>query len=256
MLSVAVQSDAGGLLEQGTSLIGAIGEQEIDHLGLHDDPGVAAEAGAPEEVVDIAKPDGTLVDEVVAAARPGHPAGDDDFVVGDRQVAGGVVEEERDFGDVDRPPVDRALEDHVFHLAAAEEPGRRFAEDPADGVRDIGLPAPIGAHDGGDAMIEFESDGVSERLEAGEFQLEQFHVGSERWLSWRRRFCRAGAKIAGVVRVGLLVNRWVGQDEIRSSEFPAGLFGGLAGPIGADDDPIPLVGGGRIDHFGWKSGRR
>ena len=84
-----------------------------------------------------------------------------DLAVGDRQVAVGVVEEERDLGDVDRPARRRALEDHVLHLAAAEQPGRLLAQHPAHRVGDVRLAAAVGPDDGGDALARTSSVTVS-----------------------------------------------------------------------------------------------
>ena len=55
-----------------------------------------------------------------------------------------------------------AAENDVRHLAAPEGLGRRFPEDPADGVYDVGLPAAIGPHDGRDSFMEFKGCGIRE----------------------------------------------------------------------------------------------
>ena len=177
VLAVAIEADARRLLEQRPALVGAVGEQQVDHLGLDHDAGVAAEAGAAQQVLDVAEPDRRAVEQVVALARAGQPAGDDHLAVGDGQVAVAVVEVERDLGDVDRPPGGGALEDHVLHLAAAEQPGRLLAQHPAHRVGDVRLAAPVGADDGGDPLLEGQGDGVRERLEAGELQPSELHAG-------------------------------------------------------------------------------
>jgi hypothetical protein len=94
-------------------------EEQVDHLGLDDDP-VAAEAGAAEQVLDVAETDRRAVEEIVALAGAGEPPGDDHLAVRDGEIAVAVVEEERDLGDVHRPAGHGALEDHVLHLAAAK----------------------------------------------------------------------------------------------------------------------------------------
>jgi hypothetical protein len=68
VLPVPVQPDAGGLLEQRPPLVGAIGQQQVDHLGLDDDAGVAAEAGAPKQILDVPQAHRRAVEEVVALA--------------------------------------------------------------------------------------------------------------------------------------------------------------------------------------------
>ena len=57
VLPVAIETDAGRFLEQRPALVGPVGEEEVDHLGFHHDAGVAAEAGAAEQIVDVAEPD-------------------------------------------------------------------------------------------------------------------------------------------------------------------------------------------------------
>ena len=44
VLPVPVEPDAGGLLEEGAALLGPVGQQQVDHLGFDDHPGVAARA--------------------------------------------------------------------------------------------------------------------------------------------------------------------------------------------------------------------
>ena len=175
VLPVAIEPDARRLLEERAPLVGAVGEEQVDHLRLDHDARVAAEAGAAEQVLDVAEADGRAVEQVVALSRAGEASGDDDLAVGDGEVAVGVVEEEGDFGDVDRAARGRTLEDHVLHLAAAEQPGRLLAQDPAHRVGDVGLAAAVGAHDGGDAVLEGEGDVVGEGLEAGQLQLGELH---------------------------------------------------------------------------------
>ena len=137
VLPVAIEPDARRLLEERAPLVGAVGEEQVDHLRLDDDARVAAEAGAAEQVLDVAEPDRRAVEQVVALPGAREPPGDDHLAVGDGEVAVGVVEEERDLGDVDRAAGGGALEDHVLHLAAAEQPRRLLAQHPAHGVGDV-----------------------------------------------------------------------------------------------------------------------
>ena len=163
VLPVAVEPDPRRLLEERPALVGAVGEEEVDHLRLDHHAGVAAEPGAAQQVLDVAEPDRRAVEQVVALARAREPPGDDHLAVRDREVAVAVVEEEGDLGDVDRPAGRRALEDHVLHLPAAEQPGRLLAQHPAHRVGDVGLAAAVGAHDGGHAFLEGERDACRRR---------------------------------------------------------------------------------------------
>ncbi len=189
VLAVAIEADARRLLEQRPPLVGTIGEEQLDHLRFDDHAGIAAEAGAAQQILDVAEPDGRLVEEVFAGARPGEPPGDHHLAIGDRQGPVGVVEVEGDLGNVDRAAGGRPLEDHVLHLAAAEQARRLLAEHPSHGVGYVRLAAAIGTHDGGDAGLEGQLDGVGERLEAGELELRELH----RWILCREGKVRAPA---------------------------------------------------------------
>ena len=58
--------------------------------------------------------------------------------------------------------------------------GALLADDPADGVRDITLAAPVRADDGGESVGEIEAGGIDERLETGKFELFENHWNSRR----------------------------------------------------------------------------
>lgn len=63
-------------------------------------------------------------------------------------------------------------EDDVFHPGAAEAAGGLFAENPADGVTEVGFTATVGTYYGGDASpIETQLGSVAEGLEALKFDL-------------------------------------------------------------------------------------
>ena len=175
VLPVAIEADPGGLFEQAPPLVGAVGEQQVDHLRFDHDARVAAEPGAAEEILDVAQPHRGAVEQVVALARAGEAPGHHHLAVGDGEVAVAVVEVEGDLGDVHRAPGGGALEDHVLHLAAAEQPGRLLAQDPPHRVGDVGLAAAVGADDRRDAVLEGQGDAVGEGLEPGELQLGQLH---------------------------------------------------------------------------------
>ena len=48
----------GGFLEQLAPVVRAVGQQRVDHPGFDHDAGVGAEAGAAQQVVDVAQPAG------------------------------------------------------------------------------------------------------------------------------------------------------------------------------------------------------
>ena len=80
-----------------------------------------------------------------------------------------IGEEKRDLAELGRPARVRPLEDDVLHLPAAERLRALLAQDPPDGVGDVGLAAPIGTDHGGHAGLEMEGRGIGERLETVEF---------------------------------------------------------------------------------------
>ena len=80
-----------------------------------------------------------------------------------------VVERKRDFGVVDRGAAFRAVEDQVFHVAAAQLPGGLLPEDPFDPVSYVRFSRSIGADDGGDARLEDERGGLCEGLKPEKF---------------------------------------------------------------------------------------
>ncbi len=173
--AVAIESDARRFLEQLAPVVRPIREERVDHLALDDDAGVGAEAGAAQQIGDVAEPAWRAIQEVVALARPGEPARDDDFLERDRQRAVFVREVERDLGDVHRAPRRRSLEDDFFHLRAAQQPRALFAEHPPHRVRHVRLAAPVRPDDRRHPGIELHLRGVSERLEALQLELGQSH---------------------------------------------------------------------------------
>ena len=59
-----------------------------------------------------------------------------------------------------------AAEDDVGHLTAAKRLGGGLTQDPANRVDDVGFAASVGAHDGGDPLVELEVGFVGKGLEA------------------------------------------------------------------------------------------
>ena len=113
----------------------------------------ASSSQSPASLGDV-----LVVDDELRASPCGRQTSVVDF---------GVDEGERDFGHAGGLAVAGAGEDDVFHLDAAEAFGGLLAEDPGDGVRDVGLAAAVGTDDGGDALAgELDFGAVAERFEA------------------------------------------------------------------------------------------
>ena len=82
-------------------------------------------------------------------------------------MRGGVGHGQGDLGEAQRLALAGAGEDDVFHAGAAQAFGALLAEDPTDGVAEVGFSAAVGAHDGGDAgAVEAHFGAIVERLEA------------------------------------------------------------------------------------------
>ena len=158
--------DAGGFFEDSAAVFGFGREEHVDLALGHDGVGGAADAGAGEEVVDVFEAADGAVDAVFGAAIAEDAAADGDFVVVDAEGLLTIGHGEDDFGHADGLAFVGAVEDDVGHFIAAEGFGGGFAEDPADGVDDVGFAAAIGADDAGDAFVEVKLGFVSEGLEA------------------------------------------------------------------------------------------
>ncbi len=173
--AVAIESDACGFLEQLAPIVGAIGEQRVDHLRFDHDAGVGAEPGAAHHVVDVAQAARRAVQHVLALAAAREPARDHDFLEGDGERAVVVREVQRHLGDVHRAARRRALEDHLFHLRAAQRLRALLAEHPAHRVGDVRLSAAVRADDRRHAGLEDERGVVGERFESLQLELRQPH---------------------------------------------------------------------------------
>jgi hypothetical protein len=88
-----------------------------------------------------------------------------------------------------RRPVARALEDDVFHLAAAQVLNALLAEDPCDGVGNVALTAAVRTNDGSDSVSSEDYFGVvGEGFKASDFQALEFeHSLNSSCLSQPRR---------------------------------------------------------------------
>ena len=148
--ALLVFGNARGLFEKDPQFLGLGVDDARNHPLLDDRVRARAEAGAEEEIVDIAAANGNVIDVVrgIAVARE-HPL--------DRQLgvlaplaadaALAVVEKELDRRAPDRLAIAGAVEDHVLHRLAAQRGRFRFTEHPAHGVDDVRLAAAVGSHD-------------------------------------------------------------------------------------------------------------
>jgi len=169
---------AGRLFQEHPQLFGLGLDQPVDHA-LADD-GVAArpQAGAQEDVVDVAAADLLVVDVVAAGAVAREHAAHRDLGVGAplaRRASLAVVEHHLDRGARGRLAVARTVEDDVLHGLAAQLGGLGLAQHPAHRVDDVGLAAAVRPHHAHQLAGHGDDGGVDERFEAGEFELGKAH---------------------------------------------------------------------------------
>ena len=178
-----------GLLEDAPSVFSAFADDLVHHALLHHRVGAGTEAGVHQQVLDVEKPAGDLVQEVVAFAGTKQPARHRNLAEFDRQGVVRVVDRQGYFRHPERLAKARSAEDHVLHAVAANRSGPLFSEDPADGLDNVRLAAAVGTYDGGDPPAEGDLDLGQERLEPENFDIRKPHLSSS--------FLRAGASRRG-----------------------------------------------------------
>ena len=175
LLAATVLGDVRGLLDELAALLGAARQDRVK-LALRDDGvRVLAQSGVVQDVLDVHEARRRVVDEVLGLAGAVHAARDRDLGEVDRQRVVRVVQDERHLGEAHRAARRRAREDDVLHGLAAQHLGALLAEDPQDGVGDVGLARPVGAHDDREARVEDHLGLVGERLEALEGEGLEVH---------------------------------------------------------------------------------
>ena len=167
-----------GFFEEDAQFIGLGLDDAADHPLPDDGVGARAEAGAEENVLDVAAAHRLVVDQVGAVAVAREHAFDRDFGVLAPLPGGaaqGVVEHEFDRSPARRLAGVGAVEDHVLHRLAAQFAGLGLAEHPAGRVDDVGLAATIGADDAHELARHLKLRGVYEGLETRKFDLRETH---------------------------------------------------------------------------------
>ena len=181
-------ADARGLFNHATAIRGLVAENLPDAALFDDGVTFRTEAGAEEQILDIAQAGDFAIDEIFALAAAEEPAGDGDVlgpggpvgvpvgvsvgvsVEGKFDVHGGVRQGHGDGGHAQRLAIPRTGEDDVFHAGATEQPGRLLTQHPTDGIAEVAFSTTVGAHNGGDAgAVEAHFGLVKERLEALNF---------------------------------------------------------------------------------------
>ena len=176
VFAVAVLGDAGRFLKNFAAL-GRFGADDGRDAPLADDGvAVAPQAGIEQQLIHVLEADALAVDGILALAAAVVAAADGDFVGVDVEAVVGVVDGQRHRGVAHGPAGLGAAEDDVLHLAGtAQLAGARLAQDPADGVGNIGFARAVGPHDAGDAGADGEPGAVGEGFEALDLQFFQAH---------------------------------------------------------------------------------
>src|SRR5439155_3328373 len=144
----AVFGHARRFFEEHAQLLGSGLDHAADHPLLDDRVGARSQAGAQEQVVNIAAADGNVIDVVGRIAVASKHALERQLGVtaplaADPALA--VVEEKLDRGAGYRRALACAVEDNVLHRFAAQRRRLGFAKHPAHGVADVRFAAAAGA---------------------------------------------------------------------------------------------------------------
>ena len=179
-----VLGDAGRLFQEDPQLLGLGLDHPRDHSLLDDGVRPRPEAGAEEDVVDVAAADLGVVDVVRRLAVTLQHALDRDLGVL-RPLAGGlaeaVVERELDARARNRAALRRTVEDHVLHRLAAQGARAGLAEHPAHRVDDVGLAAAVRADYADELARNIDGRRVDERLESGQFEVREAQLSTIGW---------------------------------------------------------------------------
>ncbi len=181
LATLLVLGDAGCLFQVHAQVFRARLDDLADHALLDDRVAARAQAGAEEQVGDVAATALGAVEVIVAGAVAADRALDRDLVergvlAGNRVV--GVVEDQLDRGLRHRLAGIGSGEDHVGQRVATQAAGRTLAHDPAHGVDDVRLAAAIGPHHAGHVGRQVQGGRIDERLEAGQLDRGKTHRGS------------------------------------------------------------------------------
>ena len=178
LLAAFVLGDAGGLLDEGTALLGAALQNGVELALADDGMRILTQARIVQDVLNVHQAARARVDEVLAFARAIHAPGDGDLVKVDGQHMVRVIEHQRDLGDTHRLARRRAREDDVLHGLAAQLLGALLAQDPQNRVRDVRFSRAVGTDDDGQARLKRHMGAVGKRLEPFEREGLEIHGSS------------------------------------------------------------------------------
>ena len=203
-LATLVLGDAGGLLNEGTALLGAALQNGIELALADDGMRILAQSRIVQDILDVHQAARARVDEVLAFARAVHTTGDGDLVKVDRQHMVRVIEHQRDLGDTHRLTRRRAREDDVLHGLAAQLLGALLTQDPQNRVGDVRFSRAVGTDDDGQARLKRHMGAVGKRLEPFEREGLEIHGSSLKQASCsesRRWWCSPCGRVPRAQRL-------------------------------------------------------
>ena len=174
--ALLIERDACGFLKVDPQLIRLCRRKACDH-GLRDDCVASrTETGAEEDFLHVALSHLLMIDVVGGNAFARHHAADGElFILPPGALHGmvGIVEHELDARAPEGFSRGGAREDEFGRRFAAQLAPAPFAEHPAHGVDDVGLPAAIGPHDHDVGGADVDHGRIRKAFEAGYFDLAQ-----------------------------------------------------------------------------------
>ena len=176
LFATAVLENSRGFFDEASAVFGARVQNLIELTLAHDDMHLSTESAVTQELLNVEKPAGFLVDRILAPPITKQGPGDGDLGVINGQGAIRVVNREDDFSATEGGFVRGSREDDVLHGPTAQRLGALLTHDPGESVHHIGFPGTIGPHHTGDTGFEFEGGGLSEGLESLEGEGFQMHL--------------------------------------------------------------------------------
>ncbi|CAB4894645.1 unannotated protein [freshwater metagenome] len=175
LLASPVLQHTGGFFDDRSSILGPSIQHCVDLTLADDHVLLTADPGIAEQLLHVEQAAGNAVDRVFALAGTEQRAADGDLRELDGQQASSVVEGEHHLGATKRRPLGGAGKDDVVHLLAAHSTGRLCAQNPGNGVDNVGFARAVGTDHNRHARFELHHGGVGERLEAFEGQCFEEH---------------------------------------------------------------------------------
>ena len=111
-----------------------------------------------KEPVDVLDAAARIIQIDLAVAIPIKAAFHDNLIVVNGQLLVRVVKDKNDLGNTECAACSRAGEDDVFGTQSTQHTDVLFTENPANGIRDIALTAPIRSHDSSNPLIELDDN--------------------------------------------------------------------------------------------------